>query len=163
MVFGIHHSNIPLLSGLKQFLRETEAALQKCSCKKVFWKYTTNLQENTRFGCSTVTFLHLFRTPFTKNAYKGLLVGKVRKRLSPNEVNVNNRLYKLLQDILGKQKVVCHRVSNFIPWDSFKRISNETKLRLTVLSSLDSSSSQNNLYMINFCWDVQLRRGPSTV
>ena len=25
----------------------TEAALQRCSCEKVFWKYASNLQDNT--------------------------------------------------------------------------------------------------------------------
>ena len=50
--------------------------------KKVFWKYTVNLQENThaevwfqkscfqitfRHGCSPVNLLHIFRTSFPKN------------------------------------------------------------------------------------------------
>ena len=30
-----------------ELLRSTEAALQRCSCKKVFWKYAASIQENT--------------------------------------------------------------------------------------------------------------------
>ena len=28
----------------------TEAALPRCSCKNVFWKYVANLRENTHAG-----------------------------------------------------------------------------------------------------------------
>ena len=66
-----------------------ETALQRCSYKKVFWKYATNLQEKTHaemwllsncieimlwYGCSPVNLLHIFRTPFYKNTSGGLLV-----------------------------------------------------------------------------------------
>ena len=54
-----------------------EASLQRCSHKKMFWKYATNLQANPhaevwsvitpRHGCSLVNSLHIFRTPFSKN------------------------------------------------------------------------------------------------
>ena len=32
---------------IKPLIAESEAALQMCSYKKVFWKYAANLQENT--------------------------------------------------------------------------------------------------------------------
>ena len=48
-----------------------EAALQRCSYKKFFWKNTANLQENLCFielalprVCSPVNLLHIFRTSF---------------------------------------------------------------------------------------------------
>ena len=63
----------------------TEAALQRCSWEKVFWKCTANLPQNThakvwfedsclRYGCSPVNLLHIFRTPFPKNITGGLLL-----------------------------------------------------------------------------------------
>ena len=57
--------------------------------KKVFWKYAANLQENAhvelrlhislywitlRDGCSPVNLLHIFRTPFSKNTSRRLLL-----------------------------------------------------------------------------------------
>ena len=66
---------------------------QRCSVKKVFWKYAANLQENThaqvRFltlhlcsfieialqhGCSPVNLLHVFKTLSLKNTSEGLLL-----------------------------------------------------------------------------------------
>ena len=37
-----------------QELQNSEEVLHICSCEKVFWKYTTNLQENTQEGNNTV-------------------------------------------------------------------------------------------------------------
>ena len=64
----------------------SDAAIQRCSYEKVFWKYVANLLENTkcgnaisikllcnfieitlRHGCSPANSLHIFRTPFLKN------------------------------------------------------------------------------------------------
>ena len=41
--------NIPttFIDGIYQNFDIAEAALQRCSWKKVFWKYTANLQGNT--------------------------------------------------------------------------------------------------------------------
>ena len=65
----------------------SEAAFQRFSLKRMFLKCATNLQENThtaikllcnftkialRRGCSRVNLLHIFRTPFPKNASGGL-------------------------------------------------------------------------------------------
>ena len=79
---------------LKKCLLYTEAALQRCSCKKVFWKYAAKLQEHPcwsvismklksnfieitlRHGCSPVNLLHIFRTSFPKNTPGGLLLYK---------------------------------------------------------------------------------------
>ena len=68
----------------------TEAAVQRCSLEKVFWKYAANLQKNThakalnlqsnfieialRHGCSPVNLLHIFRTLFPKNTSGWLLL-----------------------------------------------------------------------------------------
>ena len=59
----------------------SEAALQRCSYKKVFWKYAANVQllcnfiEITlRHGCSPIKLLHFFRTSFPKNISRGLLL-----------------------------------------------------------------------------------------
>ena len=65
----------------------SEAATQRCSQEKVFWKYAANLLENThaevrfhfieislRHGCSPVNLLHIFRTTFTKNTSWWLLL-----------------------------------------------------------------------------------------
>ena len=30
-----------------EYFQSLEAAIQRCSCKNVFWKYAANLQENT--------------------------------------------------------------------------------------------------------------------
>ena len=47
--------------------------MTKCDFKKL----RRNLIEITlRHGCSPVNLLHVFRTPFTKNAYGGLLLYK---------------------------------------------------------------------------------------
>ena len=63
------------------FTHIIEAALQRCSLEKVFWKYAANLEKNTNFteialrhGCSPVKLLHIFRTPFYKNISGGLLL-----------------------------------------------------------------------------------------
>ena len=43
--------------------------------EKVFWKLQSNFIEITlRHGCSPVSLLHIFRTPFTKNASRRLLL-----------------------------------------------------------------------------------------
>ena len=72
-------------------LQVLEAALQRCSQEKVFWKYVTNLQKNTHVevrsqefsnfieislchGCSPVNLLHVFGTPFPENTSGGLLL-----------------------------------------------------------------------------------------
>ena len=62
----------------------SEAALQRSSYKKVFWKYVANLQgaklqrdfiEMVLWnGCSPVNLLNIFRTPFPKNTLGGLLL-----------------------------------------------------------------------------------------
>ena len=71
----------------------SEAAIQRCSYKKFFWKHAANLQENTlgwsvisirlfcnfieitfRHGCSPVNLLHIFRTPFAINTSGRLLL-----------------------------------------------------------------------------------------
>ena len=65
----------------------SEAAVKGCSYEKVFRNYAANLQENThaevrfnfieialRHGCSPVTLLHMFRTPFLKNISVRLLL-----------------------------------------------------------------------------------------
>ena len=58
----------------------TEAAHQKCSCEKVFWKDAANVQENShaeialRQGCSPVNLLNMFWKPFPKNTSRGLLL-----------------------------------------------------------------------------------------
>ena len=57
-----------------------EAALQRFSYERVFWKYAANLQKNShaevwlRHGCPLVNLLHIFRIPFHKNTYEGLLL-----------------------------------------------------------------------------------------
>ena len=71
-----------------------EAAIQKSSLENVFWKYATNIQENThaevqvvsiklqsnfiepspRYGCSPVNLLHIFRIRFLKNTSGRLLL-----------------------------------------------------------------------------------------
>ena len=74
---------------------ETEAVIQSCSQEKLFWKYAANLKENAhvkvqsnfieialRHGCSPVNLLHLFRAPFSKNTFGGLLLNQGRFRLS---------------------------------------------------------------------------------
>ena len=81
---------VPLIS---YYARSSKAAGQKCYWEKVFWKYAVNLQENTpcqsvisikllwnfieialRHGCSPAPLLHIFRTPFPKNASDWLLL-----------------------------------------------------------------------------------------
>ena len=76
----------------------TEAAIQRCSHKTVFWKYAANLQDNThaevrfqikllcnfieialRHGCSLVNLLHIFRTPFPQNTSRRLLLQLIRR------------------------------------------------------------------------------------
>ena len=60
----------------------SEAATQRCSMKKVFWKYTANLQENNhaevwitlRHCYSPVNLLHIFRIPFPRNTSGRLLL-----------------------------------------------------------------------------------------
>ena len=39
------------MSSAKYCWEETETALQRCSYKKVFWKYAADLQENTMPKC----------------------------------------------------------------------------------------------------------------
>ena len=71
-----------------------EAAVQRCSQEKAFWKYVANLLENTcacrnaisikllcnfveitlRHGCSPVNLLHIFRTTFLRNTSGQLLL-----------------------------------------------------------------------------------------
>ena len=48
-----------------RILELTEAALHRCSHKKVFWKYTLNLQENTH---AEVHFSTLLKSHFTMGA-----------------------------------------------------------------------------------------------
>ena len=72
-------------------LPETEAFIQRCSYKKVFWNYAANLQENTHaevwfqssfikitlwHGFTHVNLLHIFRTPFPKNNFGWLLLNE---------------------------------------------------------------------------------------
>ena len=70
----------------------TEAATQRCSLKKLFWKYAANLQENNHQKCdfnkvvlklcwnhtsawlSPVNLFHIFRTVFSKNTSGWLLL-----------------------------------------------------------------------------------------
>ena len=66
----------------------TEAAIQMCSYKKVFWKYAANLHEKTHaevllynftnitlwHRCFPVNFLHVFRKSFLHNTSGGLLL-----------------------------------------------------------------------------------------
>ena len=70
-----------------------EAAIERCSQKKMFWKYAANSQEKrpcrskisikleSNFieitlghGCSPVNLLHIFRAPFLKNTSGRLLL-----------------------------------------------------------------------------------------
>ena len=68
---------------------QTEAVVQGCSYKKLFWKYAVYLQENTHaevrfqsnfieislwYGCYPGNLLHIFRTPFPKNISGWLLL-----------------------------------------------------------------------------------------
>ena len=84
-----------IYSSIELTIECAEAVLQRCSYKKLFWKYAVNLQENTHaeaqcnfieialwHGCSPVNLLHIFRTPFLKNSSGGLLlnVGKENKK-----------------------------------------------------------------------------------
>ena len=74
---GLHHERVKLM-GLrgrnKKQLKISEAVLQRCFYKKVFWKYAANLQENTeitfRHGCSPVN-LYIFRAIFLRTSLKG--------------------------------------------------------------------------------------------
>ena len=67
---------------LKHFLlAKTEAAHQRCSYKKVFWKYAADLQENTNAEVwfkFPISLLHIFRIPFPKNTSGWLLLEKQR-------------------------------------------------------------------------------------
>ena len=86
--------------------KRTEAALQRCSYKKVFWKYLANLLENThvevwyqssfieitlRHGCSPLNLQHFFRAPFPKNTFGGLHLKCLRcpKNSIFNLMNIN--------------------------------------------------------------------------
>ena len=70
-----------------------EAAVQRCSQEKVFWKYAANLQENAhtevqsnfieitlRHRCSVVNLQHIFRTPFPKNTSGWMLLEREYER-----------------------------------------------------------------------------------
>ena len=66
----------------------SEAAIQRCSYKKVFRKYAANLQKNIhvelwvsnfieialQHGCFPVNLLHIFKTLFLKNTSEWLLL-----------------------------------------------------------------------------------------
>ena len=85
----------------------SEAAVQRCSYEKVFWKYETNLQENThaekwisiklqsnfieitlQHGCSPANLLHLFRTRFLENTSGQLLLQKLTNQIYDNELEI---------------------------------------------------------------------------
>ena len=66
-------------------VKNTEAAVQRRSLEKVFWKYAASLQEKIvkqsnfiemalRHGYSPVNLLHIFRTSFSKNTSGRLLL-----------------------------------------------------------------------------------------
>ena len=63
-------------------MQMAEAARQRCSLEKVFWKNAANLQENTHAevqsnfieitlwnGCFPVNLLHIFRAPFLRTPF----------------------------------------------------------------------------------------------
>ena len=78
------------LGWIRLIYPSSEVAIQRCSYKKVLWKYAENLQENThtevrfqwscffqpppRHGCSPLNLLYIFRTTFPKNTSGPLLV-----------------------------------------------------------------------------------------
>ena len=77
-----------------------EAAIQRCSVEKMFWKYAADLQENTPtkllcnfieialpYGCSPVNLLHIFRKTFPKNTSERLLLIILRRRMIKPESN----------------------------------------------------------------------------
>ena len=74
------------------------AAIQRRSLEKVFWKYASNLQENTH-GCSPVNLLHLFRTAFPKNTSEWLLppvtIGMFHASLVSQKANLSSFWIKL--------------------------------------------------------------------
>ena len=57
------------------FSGETEAVIQSCSQENF-------IEIALRHGCSPVNLLHLFRAPFSKNTFGGLLLNQGRFRLS---------------------------------------------------------------------------------
>ena len=78
--------------------KPSKAAIYRWSDKKVFWKYTASLQENTnaevrfevalqlywnhnRQRCSPLNLLHISRTPFYMNTHGWLLLLYVKPRL----------------------------------------------------------------------------------
>ena len=77
-----------------------EAAIQRCSVEKMFWKHAANLQENTPtkllcniieialpYGCSPVNLLHIFRITFPKNTSERLLLIILPRRMIKPEFN----------------------------------------------------------------------------
>ena len=86
-----HFSWVHLLT-LKKFVTNSEAALQRCSWKKVFWKYAANLSRTPMSECDfnkvalqlywnrtsvwvfSCNLLNIFRTSFPKNTPGWLLL-----------------------------------------------------------------------------------------
>ena len=74
---------------VQRFLKDLEAALQRCSLEdvvKICSKFTEEHPCQSHFiqialwhGCSPVNLLHIFRTPFPKNTSGGLLLKISRK------------------------------------------------------------------------------------
>ena len=96
---------------------QTEAVLQRCSYKKMFWKmqqiylrtpiskcdfhaHTKQLYWNHTFESSFVNLLHSFRTVTHKNAFRGLLLNIVtnkRQKKGDKKIQGNrNCVYHLL-------------------------------------------------------------------
>ena len=85
----IHSNHVWKVQVYLWCLYVSQAAIQRCSVEKVFWKHAASLQENThaevrfqsnfieialRHGCTPVNFLHIFKALFSKNTSGWLLL-----------------------------------------------------------------------------------------
>ena len=95
-------------------VQKIEAAIRRCSLKKVFGKYAANLQENIHaeviliklhsnfieialwHGCSRVNLLHIFRTLFPKNTCGWLLLKEGSLRCSQDHQRSMKNLPKII-------------------------------------------------------------------
>ena len=107
--------NTPLNNLIHQ--KNAKAALRRCSQENV---YVANLQENIhaevieipfRHGCFPVNLLHIFRIPFYKNTYCGLLL-EMLKVLEPNsELKCICQVYKLNISKVNQRKLMSEMCS----------------------------------------------------